>query len=256
MSDKKSKSKPSRAKGRAETPKPEAQKPEPAAKAEPPATKDASEDVGDLDQKSGWSAGELEALRADNVEMKDRLLRAVAEMENLRRRTERDKADTAKYAISNFARDVLTIADHIALAIGHVPGDALEKDDALKNFRDGILVTERELLNVMERHGIKRIDPKGERFDPNSHQAMFEVPNPDVPEGTIMEVVQAGYVIAERVLRPAMVGVSKGGEKPVKAQPASDAAPKAANDDTPKAGAAAGGKLDEKDVGGKFDTSA
>ena len=148
--------------------------------------------------------------------MKDKVLRTAAEMENLRRRTERDKADTAKFAISNFARDVLTIADNIARAIEHVPEEAAEADEALKSFLEGIQVTERELLNVLERHGIVRVDPKGERFDPNKHQAMFEVENTGVPEGTVVEVVQQGYSIAERVLRPALVGVAKGGPKPAK----------------------------------------
>ncbi|MEC9367256.1 MAG: nucleotide exchange factor GrpE [Pseudomonadota bacterium] len=178
-------------------------------------------------EASGWSKGEAEALKAENAELKDRVLRVAAEMENLRRRTERDKADTAKYAISNFARDVLTIADNIQRTIDHVPAEAAEKDPALKSFLEGVQVTERELLNVMERHGIARIDPKGERFDPNMHQAMFEVADASVPEGTIVQVAQPGYVIADRVLRPALVGVSKGGAKPVKETP------KAANDDKP-----------------------
>ncbi|MDA7949114.1 MAG: nucleotide exchange factor GrpE [Hyphomicrobiaceae bacterium] len=190
--------------------------------------------------ESGWSKGEAEALREENAQLKDRLLRAAAEMENLRRRTERDKSDTAKFAISNFARDVLTIADNIARAIEHVPEEAAEADEALKSFLEGMQVTERELLNVLERHGITRVDPKGERFDPNKHQAMFEVENTGVPEGTVVEVVQQGYSIAERVLRPALVGVAKGGPKPAKAdkEKTEGAPPEPANDDTPKAEAA------------------
>lgn len=182
---------------------------------------------------SGWGKGELAALVEQNAELKDRFLRLAAEMENLRRRTERDKADTAKYAISSFARDVLTIGDNIARAIEHVPEAAAEADSALKSFLEGMQVTERELLNVMERHGIARVDPKGERFDPNKHQAMFEVDDKGVAEGTIVEVVQAGYVIAERVLRPALVGIAKGGAKSVRAQtaPAQAEPPQAANDD-------------------------
>ncbi|MEM8744495.1 MAG: nucleotide exchange factor GrpE [Pseudomonadota bacterium] len=189
---------------------------------------------------SGWGKGDAEALREENAELKDRLLRAAAEMENLRRRTERDKSDTAKFAISNFARDVLTIADNIARAIEHVPEEAAEADEALKSFLEGMQVTERELLNVLERHGITRVDPKGERFDPNKHQAMFEVENTGVPEGTVVEVVQQGYSIAERVLRPALVGVAKGGPKPAKADAAKagDGPPTPANDDKPKAEAA------------------
>jgi len=220
---------------------------------------------------SGWAAGELEALKEENADLKDRLLRAAAEMENLRRRTERDKSDTAKFAVSNFARDTLTIADNIARAIDHVPEDAAEEDPALKSFLDGMKVTERELMNVMERHGIARLDPKGERFDPNKHQAMFEVDDKDVAEGTIVEVVQAGYVIADRILRPAMVGIAKGGEKQKRSEEtAPDTAPQAANDDSAEGEADAepetkgeepkepkkGAKDQKKKVGGKVDKSA
>lgn len=242
----------------------------------PPEAEAPGEDTGqappdEADKKaSGWSKGEAEALREENAELKDKLLRVVAEMENLRRRTEREKADTAKFAISNFARDVLTIADNIQRTIDHVPAEAAEKDPALKSFLEGVQVTERELLKVMERHGITPLDPEGERFDPNKHQAMFEVENSDVPEGTVVQVVQAGYVIADRVLRPALVGVAKGGPKPAK--PAEAAAPAdpptAANDDTAKAETesdAAGGEKppankdqarDKKKMGGKVDKSA
>ena len=213
---------------------------------------------------SGWGKGDAEALREENAQLKDRLLRAAAEMENLRRRTERDKSDTAKFAISNFARDVLTIADNIARAIEHVPEEAAEADEALKSFLEGMQVTERELLNVLERHGITRVDPKGERFDPNKHQAMFEVENAGVPEGTVVEVVQQGYSIAERVLRPALVGVAKGGPKPAKAdkEKAEDGPPKPANDDKPKAEADESSKTDKpkpkdkENVGANVDKSA
>jgi len=216
---------------------------------------------------SGWGAGELEALKEENADLKDRLLRAAAEMENLRRRTERDKSDTAKFAVSNFARDTLTIADNIARAIAHVPEDAAEEDPALKSFLDGMKVTERELMNVMERHGIARLDPKGERFDPNKHQAMFEVDDKDVAEGTIVEVVQAGYVIADRILRPAMVGIAKGGEKQKRSEEeAPEPAHQAVNDDSAEAEAEAkgeepaepkkGAKVHKKNIGGKVDKSA
>lgn len=199
-----------------------------------PPRPEAGEPRGDDRKPGGWGDGEMEELRTQNAELKDKLLRTVAEMENVRRRTERDKQDTAKYAISNFARDVLSVADNIQRAIAHVPAEAAEQDAALKSFLEGMQVTERELLNIMERHGITRLDPKGERFDPNMHQAMFEVPNPQVPEGTVIEVVQPGYVIADRVLRPAMVGVAKGGAKPSR-DPAPEP-PKAANDDAPQDG--------------------
>ena len=234
---------------------------------EPAAAEPADTDSGET-EGSGWTKGELEELREQNADLMDRLLRAAAEMENLRRRTERDKADTAKFAISSFARDVLTIGDNIARAIDHVPADATEKDPALKSFLEGMQVTERELLNVMERHGITRFDPKGEKFDPNRHHAMFEVDDKDVAGGTIVEVVQAGYVIAERVLRPALVGIAKGAEKPAKAEktPAPAEPPQAANDDSAKpkplpetASKGAAKKVKgkgKKSVGGKIDKSA
>ena len=180
------------------------------------------------------ATAELEALVAENTDMRNRLLRALADMENLRRRTEREKNDTARYAISNFARDVLTVGDNLRRTIEHVPAEAAAQDPALKSFLDGVEITERELLNVLERHGVTRIDPKGQRFDPNCHQAMFEVKDASVPEGTVVEVMQAGYVIGDRCLRPALVAVAKGGAKAAKQAPGGEAPPKAANDDFPE----------------------
>jgi len=175
---------------------------------------------------------DLDAVLAENAEMRDRLLRTMAEMENLRRRTEREKADTARYAISNFARDVLTVGDNLKRTIDHVPAEAAAQDPALKSFLEGVELTERELLNVLERHGVTRIDPRGQRFDPNSHQAMYEVQNAEVPEGTVVDVMQSGYVIGDRCLRPALVAVAKGGAKPAKAPSGNGSPPrKAANDD-------------------------
>jgi len=173
--------------------------------------------------------GEIEAMMAENADMRDRLLRTMADMENLRKRTEREKSDTARYAISSFARDVLTVGDNLRRTVEHVPPDAAAQDPALKSFLDGVELTERELLNVLERHGVTRIDPLGARFDPNFHQAMYEVEKKDVPEGTVVEVMQGGYTIGERCLRPALVAVAKGGPKPAPVQDA----PKAANDDFP-----------------------
>ena len=173
--------------------------------------------------------GEIEAMMAENVDMRDRLLRTMADMENLRKRTEREKSDTARYAISSFARDVLTVGDNLRRTVEHVPPDAAAQDPALKSFLDGVELTERELLNVLERHGVTRIDPLGARFDPNFHQAMYEVEKNDVPEGTVVDVMQGGYTIGERCLRPALVAVAKGGPKPAPVQDA----PKAANDDFP-----------------------
>ena len=190
-----------------------------------------------VDADPGRKLGaDLDALLVENAEMRDRLLRTMADMENLRRRTEREKTDTARYAISNFARDVLTVGDNLKRTVDHVPADAAAQDPALKSFLEGVELTERELLNVLERHGVTRIEPLGARFDPNCHQAMYEVPNPDVPEGTVVDVMQAGYVIGDRCLRPALVAVAKGGAKPAKPQAGdgNGAAPrKAANDDFP-----------------------
>lgn len=181
---------------------------------------------------------DLTALLNENAEMRDRLLRTMADMENLRRRTEREKADTARYAITNFARDVLTVGDNLKRTMDHVPADAAAQDPALKSFLEGVELTERELLNVLDRHGVTRIEPLGARFDPNCHQAMYEVQNPDVPEGTVVDVMQAGYVIGDRCLRPALVAIAKGGAKPGKPQQGegNGTAPRrAANDDFPGA---------------------
>jgi len=173
-------------------------------------------------------------LEAEKTDLKEKLLRTLADMENLRRRTEREIADARTYAVTNFARDMLTVADNFQRAIDSVPAEAREGGEpALKALVEGVELTEREMLKTLERYGVKRLDPQGERFDPNLHQAMFEVPNPDVPNGTVVQVVQTGYVIGERVLRPALVGVAKGGPKAA----AQDTAP-----DQDGAAAAAGGR--------------
>ncbi|MGY6569309.1 MAG: nucleotide exchange factor GrpE [Salinarimonas sp.] len=167
----------------------------------------ASEMQGDTDA--------LAAAEAEKAEMKDKLLRTLADMENLRRRTEKEVADARAYAVTAFARDMLTVADNIHRALDSVPTEArAAMDGALKALVEGIELTERDLLKTMERHGVRKLSPEGEKFDPNLHQAMFEVPNPDVPNGQVVQVMQDGYVIGERVLRPAMVGVAKGGPKP------------------------------------------
>ena len=151
---------------------------------------------------------------AQAAELKDRVLRTLAEMENLRRRTEREIADAKTYGITSFARDLLSVTDNIRRAFTSVDAEAIGADGPLKAFVEGIELTERDLLKVLEKHGVKEINPLNEKFDPNKHQAMFEIPNADVPNGTVLQVMQAGYVIGERVLRPALVGVSKGGAKP------------------------------------------
>jgi len=160
-----------------------------------------------------------EAAIQDASEMKDKLLRTLAEMENLRRRTEREVQDARAYGVTSFARDILAVSDNIRRAFESV-GESAETAGPLKAFVEGIAMTERELLKTLEKHGVKMIEPQGEKFDPNKHQAMFEVPNADLPNGTIVQVIQAGFLIGERVLRPALVGVSKGGPK---AAPAAEA---------------------------------
>lgn len=167
-------------------------------------------------------------LMKENEELKDRALRVAAEMENLRRRTARDVSDARSYAIANFARDMLSVSDNLRRALETVPEEVKAAADAgLKSFIEGVDITERAMLSALERHGVKKLFPEGERFDPNFHQAMFEVPNADVPANTVVQVVQPGYSIGDRVLRPAMVGVAKGGPKPAAAesgwkQPAGD----------------------------------
>ncbi|GJE43152.1 nucleotide exchange factor GrpE [Methylobacterium soli] len=162
----------------------------------------------------------LAALTAERDELKDRVLRTLAEMENLRRRTEREVADARTYAVTNFARDMLNVADNVRRAVESVPAETRSgADGAFKGLLDGIELTERDLTKTLERHGVKLIEPQGQRFDPNRHQAMFEVPNAEVPTGTVVQVVQSGYVIGDRVLRPALVGVAKGGPKPAAANP-------------------------------------
>jgi len=153
-------------------------------------------------------------LMEENEELKDRALRLAAESENLRRRTAREVQDAKAYSIANFARDMLQVADNLDRALSAVPEGAAEgADSGLKALMEGVELTGRSMLSALERHGVKKLDPQGEKFDPNFHQAMFEVPDPSVPSGTVVQVVQTGYGIGERVLRPAMVGVAKGGPK-------------------------------------------
>jgi molecular chaperone GrpE len=172
------------------------------------------------------AAEKISALKAEVADLKDRMLRTLAEMENLRRRTERDMADTRQYAVANFARDMLNVSDNLRRAIDAVSEEARKADPALVALIEGVEVTERGLAQTLEKFGVKPIEAKGQKFDPTRHQAMFEVENPDVPAGTVAEVVQTGYAIGERVLRPALVAVAKGGPKePVKDKAAKAEAP-------------------------------
>jgi molecular chaperone GrpE len=156
---------------------------------------------------------ELERARADAeakaADLKDQLLRALAETENVRRRVQRDRDESLKFATSGLAKDMLPVADNLRRALDAIPQEALENDEALRNLKTGVEMTERLLLAALERHQIKRIAPLGEKFDSNFHQAMFEVPGTGQPAGTVVQVLEAGYTIHDRLLRPALVGVAK-----------------------------------------------
>ena len=156
----------------------------------------------------------LELLQAENAELKDRSLRTLADMENLRRRTEREVADAKSYGVTSFARDMLTFADNLRRSLEAVPAEAREAaEPRLKSFLEGIELTERDFVSRLARFGVKKLEPLGQRFDPNMHEALFEIPDESVPSGTVMQVVEQGFSIGERVLRPAKVGVSRGGPK-------------------------------------------
>jgi molecular chaperone GrpE len=153
---------------------------------------------------------ELIALREEAGQLKDRLLRLAADMDNLRKRTDREKAEATLYAATNFARDLLSVADDLGRALSAVPEETRSKlDEATRNLLAGVEVTERALINAFGRHGIRKIQTIGQKFDPNMHQAMFEIPSSEFDPGTVVEEVQAGYAIGERCLRPALVGVSR-----------------------------------------------
>jgi molecular chaperone GrpE len=151
------------------------------------------------------------ALEAEVTSLKDRLLRTLAEMENLRKRTERETTDARQYAVASFARDMLTVADNLTRAIAAVPADARASDPALATLIEGVEVTERAMEQTLKKFGVRPVEAAGEKFDPAFHQAMYEVANSEMPAGTVVEVIQPGYRIGDRVLRPALVAISKGG---------------------------------------------
>jgi molecular chaperone GrpE len=167
----------------------------------------------DTAQEAERLAAEVDLLQGQIADLTDRLLRSHAEMDNMRKRAEREREETAKYAITKFAREVVTVADNFERAIQAVPAGAAEENSALKSLVEGVSMTEREFINVLDRNGVKRINPRGEMFNPHQHQAMMEMQNTEVAPGTILEVFQCGYVIEDRVVRPAMVVVAKGGPK-------------------------------------------
>ena len=174
-----------------------------------PGTDEAAKNAGEAGEAAPAPESN-EALQAEVAELKNKLLRTLAEMENLRRRTEREMADVRTYAVANFARDVLTVGDNLRRAIDAVPKELRDgRDPALSALIEGVEVTERGLEQSMTKFGVRRVETKGQKFDPALHQAMFEVESPDLPPGAVAEEVQAGYAIGERVLRPALVGIVK-----------------------------------------------
>lgn len=184
-----------------------------------PAQDEQPEDISpDLDGNGGGDA--LAAAHAKIAELeqavatiKDQALRALAEAENTRKRTERDRQDTAKFAVSSFARDLLSVADNLRRALSAITPEQRENSAELKNIYTGVEATERELLGLFERNSIRKIEPLGQKFDPNLHEVLFEVDGGKEP-GTVMQVIEPGYTIHDRLLRPARVGVSKGGDEP------------------------------------------
>ncbi len=194
---------------------PESESPEPESSAEETpaetsagdAEPDAVEETASDGEQSPWASEK--SLEAEIAELKDKLLRALAENENQIRRARRDREDATKYAAANFARDMLGVADNIRRAMEAAPEGLDQEDGAVKAFLDGIALTERELLSTLERHGIKKLSPLGEKFDHDHHEALFEVPTNEADPGTVMQVVEAGYVIHDRLLRAARVGVAK-----------------------------------------------
>lgn len=200
-----------------------------------PTARQAETMAAETDNPAAAEAGDPVAeARSEAAEFKDKLLRTLAEMENLRKRTDREIADSRAYAVAAFARDVLGVADNMRRALDAIsPELRASAESGVKALIEGVELTERELQKALEKNGVSQFTPRGEKFDPNVHQAMFEVPDAAVPAGSVVEVVQPGYMIGERMLRPALVGVSKGGPKtaPARGQAAvNDNAAKAAKD--------------------------
>ena len=190
------------------------------------------------------------AFQAEVASLKDQLLRALAETENLRRRSQREREDALKYAAVPFLRDLIGVVDNLRRAMDSVSPEALEADEHLKTLMAGLEMTEKELATVFERHHIVKIDPLGERLDPHSHEAMFEVPDPETPSGIVVQVVQVGYRLHDRLLRPAQVGVAKGGPAPAPSPSRPEPKPE------PQAAPEVAGNDDETPPGSTVDTSA
>jgi molecular chaperone GrpE len=174
----------------------------------------AASDAAPAQSDAERDAAAVQALIAENASLKDKVLRTLAEMENLRRRTEKEVADAKAYGVTSLARDMLTFADNLRRALENVPAEVREAaDNALKAFVEGIELTERDFLSRLTRHGVRKLEPKGQKFDPNFHEALYEAHDETIPPGTVAHVVEEGFAIGDRVLRPAKVGVAKGGAK-------------------------------------------
>jgi len=191
----------------------------PAAEADAPELAEAAPDADAADAATADpAAAALAAAEAEVADLKDKLLRAVAETENVRRRADREMSDLRKFAVSDFARDMLSVADNLQRAIDAAAQDDGEHSAEVKQLLEGVTLTEKELLHQFEKHGIVRLEPMGEKLDPNLHQAVVQLDVPDAEAGTVVQVMQCGYTIQGRLLRPAMVGVAKGGgAKPAEA---------------------------------------
>ncbi len=170
---------------------------------------------------------QLDKKAAELVSKHDQYVRAVAETENVRRRLEKEKEETARYAISKFTKDILTVGDNFQRAIAAVPQDAVAADPALKSLLDGVVLAERDYRGALERHGVRPIEPTGQAFDPHYHQAVMERDDPSVPSGTVIQVFQTGYLLDDRCLRPAMVVISRGGPKGARSEDTASGEPPA-----------------------------
>lgn len=206
------------------------------------------------EQEAKEEADPTAALKAEIASLKDQLLRALAETENLRRRSQREREDAVKYAAAPLIRDLVGVADNLRRAMDSVSPEAIEADEHLKALMAGLEMTEEALASVFERHNIVKIEPLGERLDPHSHEAVFEVPDSDAPSGTVVQVLQAGYRLHDRLLRPAQVGVAKGGPAP---EPQAGAKPEAGTPKPePKPKPKSAGGNGETPPGSTVDTSA
>ena len=190
----------------------------------------AGADLQPAAKSTDMPADPLAEAKREAADYRDKLLRTLAEMENLRKRTAREIADARAYGIAGFVRDVLAVADNMHRALEMIDPALRETADAkVKSMIEGVELTERELLKTLEKHGVKKFSPEGQKFDPNVHQAMFEMEHAELPPGHVAQVMQAGYMIGERVLRPAMVGVSKAPPKSASASANDNPGPTGAN---------------------------